>query len=53
MIAITKRDTFQPKRQALANGGGEPLLEGVFIYVRKRKKYFVDDMKEMINNKDE
>jgi len=29
------------------------LVKSVVIYLKKRKKYFVDDMKEMINNKSE
>ena len=29
------------------------LIKSIVIYLRKRKKYFVDDMKEMINNKEE
>lgn len=29
------------------------LVKCIIIYVRKRKKYFVDDMKEIINNKEE
>lgn len=29
------------------------LIKSIVIYVRRRKKYFVDNMKEIINNKDE
>lgn len=29
------------------------LIKSIVIYIRKRKKYFVDGMKEIINNKDE
>ena len=34
-VCNNKRDTFQPKRQAPADGGGEPLLEGVFCLCKK------------------